>query len=107
MEILAARRAAKKSDLFLLDFYLWVKQHVPVKLCIHTYARAARRGTVTSVSIADTLTGKSSVLAFRLHVLPARKARNRHLALQIVFKEPKMCKILQISPEKKGEGVKI
>ena len=55
MEILAARRAAKKFDLFLLDFYLWVKQHVPVKLCIHTYARAARRGTVTSVSIADTL----------------------------------------------------
>ena len=58
MEILAARRAAKKFDLFLLDFYLWVKQHVPVKLCIHTYARAARRGTVTSVSIADTLTDR-------------------------------------------------
>ena len=52
----ASQRAPKKLDRFLLDFYLWVKQHVPVKLCIHTYARAARRVTVTPVSIADTLT---------------------------------------------------
>ena len=54
----AARRAAKFVGVFLLDFYLWVKEHVPVKLSVRTYARAARRGTVTSVSIADTLRAK-------------------------------------------------
>ena len=38
----ASQRAPKKFDRFLLDFYLWVKQHVPVKHSVRTYARAAR-----------------------------------------------------------------